>query len=142
MEELRRRPPAPAQGVTLTEIVLGVMIMAIVIFPSLTVIMSETKAITGTREHTQAAFVAERVMEAARTYNFDNLPDFGSSYQAKTFSFNNIAYIIQNLVFEDITTNDTPAKVIARKLSFSVQYKTREGRESNLEVATIIARHD
>lgn len=126
----------------MTEVMLGILIMAVVIFPSLTVIMNETKAITGTREHTQAAFIAQRVLEAARTYKFDNLEQFGTEHQAKTFTVNKIDYLVQNLLLEEITTTDPPDKIAARKLSFSVQYKTREGRESKLDIATIIARHD
>lgn len=129
-------------GVTLTEVMVGVLIMAIIIFPSLGVIMNETKVITGTREHTQAAFLAERIIEVARSYNFEKLDQFGSEYQAKDFEMNKVTYRVETCVFTDVKTTDPADNIVAKKLSLVVTYSLKSGKEQKLDVSTIIARHD
>jgi len=128
-------------GFSLTELMIGVFIMAIVLFPTLTAIMGESKTVTGTREHSQAAFLGQRIIETARTYNFEKLNDFASEYQAKSFTFNGVVYQIQNLLLSDIKTKDPPDKIAARKLTFSLKF-TSQKHDMSLDLVTVIARHE
>lgn len=134
---------ARSRGFSLVEVAVGVLIMAIVIFPSLNVIMNETKAVSGTREHSQAAFVAHRVIETARTYNFDRLQqEFQANYAGQTFKINDIDFTIGDFALEEVKSSDPANVVLAKKIAFSVTYKTREGKEHKLEIATLVSRHD
>jgi len=132
---------------SLTEIMVGVAIMAIVIFPVLHVILSETKVVTGTREHSQAAFLGQRILETARTYNFAKLDAFVTEYSGKEFNVNETKYKVEGMDLVNIQTTDpTPVddkdKIAAKRLKFSIKYTTRDNNHLSLDLATIIARHE
>ena len=58
-------------GMSMVEIMIGVILLALIIVPSLNVIVSQTQTVTATRDHSQAAFVAQKLQEICRSYSFD-----------------------------------------------------------------------
>ncbi len=129
-------------GITLMEIMVGVFIMAIILFPSLMVIMNESKAITGTRDHSQAAFIGHTLIETARAYTFENLEAFPTEFQNRTYTFNGIEYSIKDLALAKITPSGDSSQTSAFRMNFSVRYTSREGRNMSLDLATVIGRHE
>ncbi len=127
---------------TLTEIMVGVFIMAIILFPSLMVIMNESKAITGTRDHSQAAFIGHTLIETARAYTFENLGAFPTEFQDRTYTFNGIEYSVKDLELAKITPSGDSSQTSAFRMRFSIRYTSREGRNMSLDLATIIGRHE
>ena len=119
----------------------GLVIMAVVLFPTLSAIMSETKTVTGTREHSQAAFLGQRIIETARTYNFEKLSEFVTEYQNKIFKFNQVEYKVENLVLADVKTKDPPDKIAAKMVTFSLKY-TSQRHDMSLDLRTVIGRHE
>jgi prepilin-type N-terminal cleavage/methylation domain-containing protein len=128
-------------GFSLTEIMIGVLIMAVAILPAIMVITSESRTVTGTREHSQAAYLGQRIIETARTFHFDKLPEFASEYQAKSFTFHGVRYQVEGLTLTDIRTNDPVDVVAARKLSFSLKFTSRN-HDLSLDLIAIITRHE
>lgn len=61
------------KGMSLVEIMLGVILLTLIIVPALNVINSKSKAVTATRDHSQAAFIAQKIQETARAFRFDLL---------------------------------------------------------------------
>jgi len=61
----------PRNGMSMIEIMIGVILLALIVVPSLNVIISQTKTVTATRDHSQAAFVAQKIQETCRSYRFD-----------------------------------------------------------------------
>lgn len=129
------------RGFTLTEIMVGVVIMAIILFPALMVIMNESRVVTGTRDHSQAAFIAQNLVETARTYKFESLGSFVDEYKDRTYPYNGIEYTVNDLAIAEIKPASID-QVAAFKLSFSVRYTSREGRAMSLDLGTIIGRHE
>ncbi|MBI3038151.1 hypothetical protein HYY75_03735 [bacterium] len=126
---------------SLAEIMVGIVIMAVIFFPTLTAIMSETKTVTGTRDHSQAAFLGQRILETARTYNFEKLDKFADEYRGKVFKFNEVDFKIENIDLSEIKTKDPPGKIAAKKLTFSIKY-TSQRRDLSLDLASVIGRHE
>ncbi len=60
-------------GVSMIEIMIGVIILALVLVPSIQVVLSGTRTVTATRDHVGAVFLAQNLIETARTYDFDRL---------------------------------------------------------------------
>ncbi|MBR4329616.1 MAG: hypothetical protein IKP71_07160, partial [Candidatus Riflebacteria bacterium] len=63
------------KAVSMVEIMIGVLLLALILIPSLNVIIGQTQTVTATRDHAQAAFIAEKVIEIARSYPFDMLEE-------------------------------------------------------------------
>lgn len=132
-------------GFSLAEILVGLGIMVIVIFPTLYVITNETKAVTGTREHTTAAYIGQRILEEARTFNFEKLDGAADAFKEtnlnKEFKSNEIVYKVTAMEVKPIKCSDPAGKIAAKMLTFTLEYKNRENRTLKLELTTIIARH-
>lgn len=135
------RPLHWTHGFSLTEIMVGVFIMAIVLFPTLLGISRESSTVTGTREHSEAAYLGQRIIETARTYNFERLSEFASEYQAKSFKVNGVEYKVDSLLLSDVKAKDPDGKVAAKKLTFSLKYSSQK-HDLSLDLVTVIARHE
>ena len=57
-------------GVSMVEIMIGVFLLALILIPSLNVVISQTQTVTKTRDHSQAAFLAQKIFETAHSFSF------------------------------------------------------------------------
>lgn len=58
-------------GMSMTEVMIGVLLLALILIPSLNAITSQTKTVTSTRDYAQVAFFAQNLIEQCRSYPFD-----------------------------------------------------------------------
>lgn len=150
-------------GMSMIEIMIGVILLALIVVPSLNVIISQTQTVTATRDHSQAAFVAQKIQEICRSYSFDMIEaDQYSSEpatQQKTFEWklknndelrkhviNGIEYIIdptKTLVDpvpdQFLTGNPAPTVYLVR---FSITYIGKDKRSHRLDISTAIAQRE
>ncbi len=154
---MRRFGKAPS-GVSLVEILIGIILLVLVLIPSLTVILSETKAVTGTRDHTMAAFVAQNLIETARNYKFAYLdadqysgqPDiqqttfeYALTHQLKEKTINGIKYEVKDARIDPVKNTlapDEPPILVLFK--FAIEYTGTDGRNHRLDLSTAIAQEE
>ncbi len=153
-------------GMSIVEVCIGVILLALILIPSMNVLSHGTATVTATRDHLEAVYMAQRVMEAARTYDFNFLAESQQSTQAekqKTFEYdaknddntnpldrvkqkeqiNGVVYEIDKDSFkiEQVTNrSDTNAKVPVVVYRFSIVYKSRDGKNHELPVSAAISR--
>ena len=144
------------------EIMIGVLLLALILIPSLNVIIGQAQTVTSTRDHAQAAFLAEKILEIARSYPFDMLEeerhnnDNDSSKKEKTFEYrlknkeeynthvvNGITYKIdpKGVFIDPITTKNADKDSIPNicAVKFTIQYTGKDGRDHHLDIHTILA---
>ena len=63
------------KAVSLVEVMIGVFLLALILVPSLNVVISQTQTVTSTRDHSQAAFLADKILETAKAWNFNMLDE-------------------------------------------------------------------
>lgn len=146
-------------GMSMIEIMIGVILLALIIVPSLNVITSKTRTVTATRDHSQAAFVAQKIQEMARAFKFDLLDsDKYSSdlqMQKKTYEWklknqdeykrhnlNGIDYLIEDVAIDPALNKedaDPNQPAILYLFRFTVKYKGKDGRDHQLRINTAIS---
>ncbi len=145
---------------SMVEIMIGVVLLALIIIPSLNVISSQTQTVTATRDHSQAAFVAQKIQEILRSYNFRLIEADQYSAepekQKKTFEWkiknddelrkhkiNGIDYLIdpaQTRVDPVINSLEgTDQQPTAYLVAFVINYKAKDGRQHRLNISTAIS---
>ncbi|HOY67414.1 MAG TPA: hypothetical protein PLP29_11025 [Candidatus Ozemobacteraceae bacterium] len=148
----------PRGGMSMVEIMIGVIILALILIPSLNVIISETKTVTATRDHTQASFFAQQILEAARACPFDLLDadqyNTDENTKKKTFEYalntndeirkgtiNGITYEVKQpkikFAADKSDASNRPNMVY---LSFRVEYKGQDTKTHTLDVFTAISK--
>ena len=150
------------KAVSMIEIMIGVLLLALILIPSLNVIIGQAQTVTSTRDHAQAAFLAEKILEIARSYPFDMLEeerhnnDNDSSKKEKTFEYrlknkeehntyvvNGITYKIdpKSVFIDPITTKNADKDAIPNiyAVKFTIQYTGKDGRDHHLDIHTILA---
>ncbi len=148
-------------GMSMVEIMIGVIILALVLIPSLNVIISETKIVNATRDHTQASFFAQKILESAHACNFDlldaNQYKDDPATQKTTFEYalqNNEDFrteTINGIKYEVVKKDDDLVKYAADKndpdvrpnmvfLSFTVKYIGQDKNPHTLDIHTAINR--
>lgn len=147
-------------GLSMVEVMIGVILLALMVIPSLNVITSKTRTVTATRDHSQAAFVAQKVQETARAFKFDLIEsDQYSSdpqMQKKTYEWklkneddfrrhnlNGIEYLIDEVAIDPAVNKedpDTNQSVILLLFKFTVKYTGKDGRDHSLRINTAISR--
>ncbi|MBQ2594581.1 MAG: hypothetical protein II567_15040 [Candidatus Riflebacteria bacterium] len=150
------------KAVSMIEIMIGVLLLALILIPSLNVIIGQAQTVTSTRDHAQAAFLAEKILETARSYPFDMLEeerhanDSDSSKKEKTFEYrlknkeeynthvvNGITYKIdpKGVFIDPITTKNADKDSIPNicAVKFTIQYTGKDGRDHHLDIHTILA---
>lgn len=146
-------------GMSMVEIMIGVIILALVLIPSLNVIVSETKTVNATRDHTQASFFAQKILESAHACKFDlldaNQYDHDPATQKTTFEYmlkNNEDFrteTINGIRYEVVKTDKDQVKYAADKndpdvrpnmvfLSFTVKYTGQDKNTHTLDIHTTI----
>ncbi|MFZ2961350.1 MAG: hypothetical protein WA705_31120 [Candidatus Ozemobacteraceae bacterium] len=147
-------------GMSLVEILIGVIILALVLIPSLNVIISETRTVTATRDNLSAVFVGQRVLETARTFRFDFLDaeryPSGSAEQKRTLEWqmnndpvrnkmtvNGIDFKIVDFKIEPVKNKtDTSAEATMVLVSYGVDYTGKDARGHRLDVTTALAQQE
>lgn len=150
-------------GMSMIEIMIGVILLALIVVPSLNVIISQTKTVTATRDHSQAAFVAQKIQETCRSYRFDMIE--ADQYaakpaeQKKTFEWrlknddelrkqviNGIEYkidpdktLIDPVPNQFATGNPAPTVYLFK---FSITYLGKDNRDHRLDISTAIAQRE
>lgn len=147
-------------GLSMVEVMIGVILLALIVIPSLNVITSKTRTVTATRDHSQAAFVAQKVQETARAFKFDLLDSdqyvSNPTMQKKTYEWklknedeyrrhvlNGIEYLIDEVAIDPVFNKEDPdpnQAIILLLFKFTVKYKGKDGRDHNLRINTAIAR--
>ncbi|MBF0405989.1 MAG: hypothetical protein HQM10_01440 [Candidatus Riflebacteria bacterium] len=152
--------PVNKSGMTMTEVMVGVIIMALVLIPSLNVIVRQTTSVTATRDHLMATFVGQKVIETARSFKYEYLDierfPATSTERVKTFEhimnndsskkivkLNEIEYKIVDLKVAGVRNkNDLSQIPCLSLLSFGIEYKSKEGRNNRLDLSTAIAQQE
>jgi hypothetical protein len=147
--------------VTLIEILTGAIILALVLIPSLYVLISNTSTISSTRDHVMAAFWAQRILEIARTYPFDKLDmdqfPVGDVRRKDTLEYdmiaddatkdriplgeqiNHIKYFLEDVKVGYVKTKSDPAANAKLCLiSFTVKYTGLDQRTHKFDVHTAV----
>lgn len=147
----------------MVEIMIGVILLALIIIPSLNVIVSQTQTVTATRDHSQAAFVAQKLQEICRSYSFDLIDadqyTLDPVKQKKTFEWklknddelkkqviNGIEYNVDpdrtriDPVPNKLATSDAAPSIFLFK--FSITYTGKDKRGHRLDVSTAIAQRE
>lgn len=142
------------------EVLIGIIILALILIPSLNVIISETRTVTATRDHTQAVFVAQKTLENARTCPFSQLDKdragLSSTEVNQTFEYqmlndtaknrttiNGIEYRIVDFKIEGVKNkldaNAVPALVL---ISFGVDYTGKDARGHRLDITSALTQQE
>ncbi len=148
-------------AMSLIEIMIGVILLALIVVPSLRVLIGQTKTVTATRDHSSAAFVAQKVQELCRSFKFDMIEadqySADTDKQKKTFEWklqkdddykkhvvNGIVYNIVNSRIDPIKgVHDEPNTMpIAVAFRFAIEYTGKDQREHCLEISTVITRRE
>lgn len=148
-------------GMSMIEILIGVILLALIIVPSLNVILSQTKTVTSTRDHSQAAFVAQKIQEILRSYKFSLIEAeqyaADQALQKRTFEWklknsdelkkqviNNIVYLIDDVKIDAVKNPAAgPEQAIcAYVVSYSIKYTGKDMRNHRLDISTAISLRD
>jgi len=151
------------QGLSMVEVMIGAILLALIVIPSLNVISTQTQTVTATRDHSQAAFVAQKLQEIMRSYRFNMLDadqyDADHTRRNRTFEWklknsdelkrhviNGIEYLIdpaQTSVEPVKLKNTDPASPpTAYLVRFSITYKSKDSRNHLLNVSTAISQRE
>ncbi len=150
-------------AMSMVEIMIGVVLLALIIIPSLNVISTQTKTVTSTRDHSQAAFVAATIRETLRSYRFAMIESdqysSDTTTQRKTFEWklknsdelrkhtiNNIQYLVDpdSVKIDPVlkTSGSTGQKPAAYLVQYSINYRSKDNRNHRLDISTAIAQRD
>jgi len=148
------------KAVSMIEIMIGVLLLALILIPSLNVIIGQAQTVTSTRDHAHAAFLAEKIIEIARSYPFDMLEEDrhkdDSAKKEKTFEYrlknkeeynkyevNGITYNIdpKSVFVDQIKTKNAADDAIPSiyAIKYTIQYVGKDGRDHHLDIHTILA---
>lgn len=149
-------------GVSMIEIMIGVLFLALILLPSLNVIIGKTQTVSATRDHAQAALVAQRLQEICRSYSFDmieanqynsDIPTMEKTFEWKLLNTPELNNITMNGISYKVTpagtsidpikngtTSISPPAVYLFKLTLNYQAKDRKNH--TLTVSTAIAQRE
>ncbi|PKL48506.1 MAG: hypothetical protein CVV42_09470 [Candidatus Riflebacteria bacterium HGW-Riflebacteria-2] len=150
-------------AMSMIEIMIGVILLALIIVPSLQVIVGQTRTVTATRDHSSAAFIAQKVQELCRSFQFDMIEadqyNSNPNMQKQTFEWklknddeyrkhivNDIVYNIdpEETSIEPIKGKHDGAntKLVALAFHFTINYKSKDQRDHQLKISTAITRRE
>ena len=152
-----------AAAMSMVEIMIGVLLLTLIVVPSLHVIVGQTKTVTATRDHSSAAFVAQKVQEICRSFQFDMIEadqySSDAAKQKKTFEWklknddeyrqhvvNDITYLIEpsDTRIDPIKGKHDGANTppVALAFHFTITYTSKDQRSHRLEISTAITRRE
>ena len=152
------------KAVSLVEVMIGVFLLALILVPSLNVIISQTQTVTSTRDHSQAAFLANKILELAKSFPFNmldsdrpqtNPEDYKKTFEYKlqseedneynTYNMNGITYKISRdknyTSIDSISSIESGSEAIPKIYAFKyrIEYKGKDGKEHHLDIHTILS---
>jgi competence protein ComGC len=151
-----------SKAMSMVEIMIGVLLLALIIIPSLNVISTKTRAVTSTRDHSQAAFVGQKIQEMARAFKFDMLEadryDSEPDKQKRTFEWqlknkdefntqivNGIAYKVEDVDISPVANKNDSDSInhpLLQLLKFTIKYDGKDGKQHLLNFNTAIFKKD
>jgi len=147
-------------GMSMVEVMIGVILLALIMVPSLNVIMSQTHSVTSTRDHSQATFLAQHIQEICRSYSFDLIESeqYNSEIlkQKRTFEWklknsdtlnkhesNGIKYSITDVRIDPVLNKLSPSDPATMVLfHFRIEYIGKDKKNHRLEVNTAISKRE
>ncbi|GAB4275290.1 MAG: hypothetical protein Kow0029_16260 [Candidatus Rifleibacteriota bacterium] len=149
-------------GMSMVEIIIGVILLALIVVPSLNVINTKTQTVTATRDHAQAAFVAQKIQEMARAFKFEFIEAdrYASNpeLQRRTFEWklkndeefkkhnlNGIDYNIEDVAIDPVLNSEDPDPdqiPIVYLLQFTIRYHGKDNRDHEMSINTAISQRD
>ena len=152
-------------GMSLIEIMVGVVLLALILVPSLNVITTKTQSVNSTRDHAQAAFIAQNIIEQCRSYKFElmDMDHFENSdsdaNKEKTFEYklkngefdqtlNNISYKVDSEkskvapLKKQTNSNDNNSLPAIWLVKLVLNYVGQDGRSHSFEVTTAISQRE
>lgn len=150
---------APSRGLSMVEIMIGVIILALAVIPSLNVIFSETKTVVATRDYSQAAFIGQQIMEKARSYSFRFLDQDDTTLSTdeknrtleyrmqneaaeNTIPINGVTYTIEEFKVTPVPKKgDANFKPIVL-VSYKIRFKGKDNKNHELEINTAISKQE
>ena len=146
-------------GLSMVEVAIGILLMALILIPSMNVISSGTKTVVSTRDHAQAVFWAQQIMEQARGYPFKFLDEDDSTLtvaeKPKTFEnemktiddkkvlkINNITYSVKNFKITRVEHKNDPNSKTVALISFEIEYVGKDNKTHALEFHSAISKRD
>jgi type II secretory pathway pseudopilin PulG len=151
-------------GLTMIEIMVGVILLTLILLPSLNVIISKTRSVGATRDHAQAALIAQNLIEACRAHTFDLIE--ADQYNTKdplkkekTFEWkllnspelndtlmNGINYRVDpaNTFIDPIKSKLLPADApdTAYLFKLTLNYSSKDGKAHIFSLSTVIAQRE
>lgn len=147
-------------GVSMVEVMIGVFLLALILIPSLNVVINQTQTVTKTRDHSQAAFLAQKIFETAHSFSFKLLDadqyKNEAEKQKKTLEYklkndsNFNTYILNGITYKLDTeytsidpikttgaSEDTVPNIYA--LKYRIVYIGSDKREHHLDIQTMLA---
>ncbi|MBU1109393.1 MAG: hypothetical protein KKB51_22120 [Candidatus Riflebacteria bacterium] len=150
-------------AMSMVEIMIGVILLTLIVVPSLNVIVSQTKTVTATRDHSSAAFVAQKIQELCRSFKFDMIEaeqyNADAVKQKQTFEWrlknddqyrkhvvNEIEYLIDpaetSIDLLKGINDGANTKTVALAFRFTIKYTGKDQREHLLKISTVITRRE
>ncbi len=152
------------KAVSLVEVMIGVILLALILIPSLNVVISQTQTVTATRDHSQAAFLANKMLEIAKSFPFNmldsdryqsNTEEYKKTFEYKlqneedneynTYEMNGITYKISRdkkyTSIDSISSINSGSEAIPKIYAFKyrIEYKGKDGKEHHLDIHTILS---
>lgn len=150
-------------AMSMVEIMIGVILLTLIIVPSLNVIVGQTKTVTATRDHSSAAFVAQKVQELCRSFQFDMIEaeqyNADPDKQKQTFEWRlknddqyrkHVVNEIEYLIDPDETSidplkgiqDDASTPPIALAFGFTIKYTSKDKRDHLLKISTVVTKRE
>ncbi|MBI3038655.1 hypothetical protein HYY75_06350 [bacterium] len=147
-------------GMSMIEILIGVVILSLVLIPSMNVLSSGTQTVLSTRDHEQATFFAQQILEKLRSYPFEYLDKdrfpANSAESKKTFEYemekdqnkntrkiNEIIYSVKSFKIIEVQHKaDLNVQPSLALVSFFIEYTTKDGKPHSVEFNTAVSQQE
>ena len=150
-------------GMSMIEVMIGVLLLALIILPSLNVITSQTKTVNSTRDHAQVAFIAQSLIEQCRSYQFDLIDaDHHTDANKKKITFeskllgndgndSSLSKIVMNGIEYNVNKEKTKISYLDNEnkdlnpiilFKLVIDYKGQDGKVHEFDVSTAIYKRE
>jgi len=152
---------------SMVEVMIGLLLLALLLVPSLNAINNQFKMVNATREHIQAAFVAQKVIEMFRAHSFRLISEAKADESEKSETFEHKLknddfykkHVLNNVVYEVVTDSvkilpvwtseaaENEGKNSAKKpnayvFQFEIKYEDSRNKIHTLPVTTALTRRE
>ncbi len=145
------------------EIMVGVLLLALILLPSLKVIIGKTRTVTSTRDHAQAALVAQNLVEMCRSYSFEHIKPYNlkstdplveKTFEWKLLNSSDLNETIINDIVYKVDLSKTSIDPIESKVISSdappssylfrvtLNYTSKDGKNHSFTLSTVISQRE